>query len=59
MGLRDRFKAITGLSKMGAFMPGSSMLKTKERSHRKTQRERLKDRQMKKRLEKRKKKKNR
>src|SRR5262245_22267189 len=53
IGLRDRFKMLTGLSKMGAFMPGSKMLKTKERSHRKTPRERLKERQMKKRQEKR------
>jgi signal recognition particle subunit SRP54 len=58
VGLRDRFKMLTGLSKMGAFMPGAK-LKTKERSHRKTQRERLKERQMKKRLEKRRKKKDR
>jgi len=58
IGLRDRFKMLTGLSKMGAFMPGK-MLKTKERSHRKTQRERLKERQMKKRQEKRRRKKDR
>lgn len=59
VGLRDRFKMLTGLSKMGAFMPGAKMFKTKERSHRKTQRERLKERQMKKRLEKRRRKKDR
>jgi signal recognition particle subunit SRP54 len=60
IGLRDRFKMLTGLSKMGAFMPGSQMFgKKKERSHRKTPRERLKERQMKKRIEKRRKKKDR
>ncbi len=57
MGLRDRFKTLTGLSKMGAFMPGANMFKSKERSHRKSARERLKERQMKKRIEKRRKKK--
>jgi signal recognition particle subunit SRP54 len=59
VGLRDRFKMLTGLSKMGAFMPGANMFRKKERSHRKTQRERLKERQMKKRQEKRRKKKDR
>jgi signal recognition particle subunit SRP54 len=59
MGLRERFKALTGLGKLGAFMPGSRMLKTKERSHRKSQRERLKERQERKRQEKRRKKKGR
>lgn len=59
MGMKDRLKQLTGLTKMGAFMPGSQMLKTKERSHRKSARERLKERQEKKRMEKRRKKKNR
>jgi signal recognition particle subunit SRP54 len=59
IGLRERFKMLTGLTKMGAFVPGSKMFKTKERSHRKTPRERLKERQQKKRLEKRRKKKDR
>lgn len=53
MGLRDRFRALTGLSRSGAFMPGAKMLKSKQRSHRKSARERLKERQAKKRLEKR------
>ena len=57
MTLKDRFKALTGLSKLGAFMPGAKMFKAKERSHRKSQRERLKERQAKKRQEKRRKKK--
>jgi signal recognition particle subunit SRP54 len=57
MGLRDRFKALTGLGKIGAFMPGARMFKTKERSHRKSARERLKERQAKKRMEKRRRKK--
>jgi signal recognition particle subunit SRP54 len=59
MGIKDRLKTITGLNKMGAFLPGANVFKTKERSHRKTARERLKERQMKKRLEKRRKKKDR
>ena len=58
MSLGQRFKALSGLSKMGAFMPGAQF-KTKERSHRKSARERLKERQMKKRMEKRRKKKDR
>ncbi len=58
MGLRDRFKALTDFSRMGAFLPGAKF-KTKERSHRKSARERLKERQEKKRMEKRRKKKNR
>jgi signal recognition particle subunit SRP54 len=59
MGIKDRLKTITGLNKMGAFMPGANVLKTKERSHRKSARERLKERQMKKRMEKRRRKKDR
>src|SRR5207253_3176062 len=51
MGMRDRFRALSGLGKLGAFMPGAKMFKTKERSHRKSARERLKERQAKKRIE--------
>jgi len=50
MSIWDRIKMVTGLGKMGAFMPGSKVLKTKgDTGHRKTPKERARERAKKKR----------
>jgi signal recognition particle subunit SRP54 len=50
MSIWDRVKMVTGLGKAGAFMPGSQMLKQKgDTGHRKSPKERAKDRKKKKR----------
>ena len=49
MSLWERLKMVTGLSKGGAFMPGSKMIKTKgDTGHRKTPKERAEERRKKK-----------
>jgi signal recognition particle subunit SRP54 len=48
MSMFERFKMMTGLSKMGAFMPGGPKLKTKgDTGHRKSAKERAEDRKKK------------
>jgi signal recognition particle subunit SRP54 len=48
MSMFERFKMMTGLSKMGAFMPGGPTLKTKgDTGHRKSAKERAEDRKKK------------
>jgi signal recognition particle subunit SRP54 len=49
MSIWERIKMVTGLGKMGAFMPGSKMLKTKgDTGHRKSAKERAEERKKKK-----------
>jgi signal recognition particle subunit SRP54 len=49
MSIWERVKMVTGLGKMGAFMPGSKMLKTKgDTGHRKSAKERAEERKKKK-----------
>lgn len=53
MSLWERMKTVTGLGKMGAFMPGSNMLKSKVGTgHRKSAKERAEDRKKKKKQDK-------
>jgi signal recognition particle subunit SRP54 len=57
MSLWERMKMVTGLGKMGAFLPGANMLKSKVGTgHRKSAKERAEDRKKKKKQEKRRKK---
>ena len=58
MSIFQRIKMMTGLGKMGAFQPGSNMLKTKVGTgHRKSAKERAEDRKRKRKQDKRKKRK--
>lgn len=55
MSIFERIKMMTGLSKAGAFLPGSNMLKKKgDTGHRKSAKERAEDRKKKRKLDKRK-----
>ena len=48
MSIFERLKMVTGLGKMGAFMPGANMLKTKVGTgHRKSAKERAEERKKK------------
>jgi signal recognition particle subunit SRP54 len=56
MSMIERIKMMTGLSKMGAFLPGSNMLKKKgDTGHRKSAKERAEERKKKRKQDKRKK----
>jgi signal recognition particle subunit SRP54 len=56
MSIVERIKMMTGLSKMGAFLPGSNMLKKKgDTGHRKSAKERAEERKKKRKQDKRKK----
>ena len=49
MSMWERIKMVTGLGKAGAFMPGSKMLQKKgDTGHRKSPKERARDRKKKK-----------
>jgi signal recognition particle subunit SRP54 len=55
MSLWERMKTVTGLGKMGAFLPGSNMLKSKVGTgHRKSAKERAEDRKKKRKQDKKK-----
>jgi len=54
MSLWERMKMVTGLGKMGAFMPGANMLKSKVGTgHRKSAKERAEERKKKRKQDKR------
>jgi len=55
MSIFERIKMMTGLSKMGAFLPGSNILKKKgDTGHRKSPKERAEERKKKRKQDKRK-----
>jgi len=49
MSIWDRLKMVTGMSKMGAFLPGAKIKTKGDTGHRKTPKERAKERKKKKR----------